>query len=80
MHCAFAFLTCKDCYVLQIMKPAFLLCLRISFALLLLSMFAIFFGIPSLQRYIDGKTMFIEEKLEYSDEDAPGVLGKEEVL
>ena len=58
------------------MKQAFILYLRISFFLLLLLMFAIFFGIPSLQRYIDGKTMFIEEKLDYSEEDAPGVLGK----
>ena len=62
-----------------IMSLVLLFLLRLCIILFLLSIFAIFFGIPSFQRYTEGKTIYIEEKSVYSEEDAPGFVGKLEL-
>ena len=52
------------------------LLIRSFIIILLISMFVMFFGIPSMKRYTEGKTMHVGETVIYSEEDAPGFLGK----
>lgn len=56
------------------MKALLYISFKILFILLLFIVFIVFFGIPSFEKYLEGRTIFTEDKVFFSDSDSPEII------
>ena len=61
-------------YIHYNMSVLILTFLKLIFIIFLMIFFTLFFGIPSLEKFLEGRTIYTEEKIEYSPSMTPTFL------